>query len=114
MSQSQGGLPDAAKSCKFQAKCHMYKGVTYSNEHPVSSLKKIEEDLELNSQDIVVASFPKSGRSRYLSLCVINFIEETHVNTYKIHLTSFHDIETSLVVRIHSQWRQEHPILHGQ
>ena len=46
------------------------------------------------SQDIVVASFPKSGKSRYLSLCVINFIEETHVNTYKIHLASFHDIET--------------------
>ena len=41
---------------------YRYKGVTYCDEIPLSSIKRIEEELELTSQDIVVASFPKSGR----------------------------------------------------
>ena len=61
MAQYQG-MTEAAKSYKFPGE-YMYKGVTYVDGIPLSSIEKIEEDLELNSQDIIIACFPKSGNS---------------------------------------------------
>ena len=60
------GMSEAAKAYRFPGE-HMYKGVTYSGLFPASSLRGIEEDLQLGSQDIVVASFPKSGMLKSLS-----------------------------------------------
>ena len=60
------GMTEAAKSHKLPGE-YMYKSVTYVDVIPLSSLKKIEEDLELNSQDIIVACYPKSGKRRYFN-----------------------------------------------
>ena len=54
------GMSEAARAYRFPGE-HVYKGVTYRDIVPVASLQGIEEHLELNSQDIVVASYPKSG-----------------------------------------------------
>ena len=53
-------MSEQAMAYRFPGE-HVYKGVTYRDVVPVASLKGIEKDLELNSQDIIVASYPKSG-----------------------------------------------------
>lgn len=42
---------------------HEYKGIVYLPIFPVSVLEKIRDDLELTSQDIILATYPKCGKS---------------------------------------------------
>ena len=39
---------------------HEYEGVTYTQSVPKESLEKVK-DMELRSDDVILATFPKSG-----------------------------------------------------
>ena len=102
-------MTEAAKSYKFPGE-YMYKGVTYVDGISLSSIEKIEEGLELNSQDIIIACFPKSGKLRYYNSLRYEYLKN-YVYVYIYICISYHSTteKRRWLFELHSQWLKKHP-----
>ena len=40
----------------------VYKGVLFCNNYPLKAIQRIESDLQFNDDDVMVVTYPKSGK----------------------------------------------------
>ena len=63
---------------------HVFEGTVYNFGQPPEVLKKIKEELQLDPSDIVIASYPKSGKLDLYHFPIIPFVEKLCLLTSKV------------------------------